>query len=231
MNIHSRKSVIIVFLFPLFIIAVLFALRSINETFYFQLIQENSPAENLQFVFYVYAGVLAFKTMYQFRQKNIEKSFIFIYGLFAISLFLVAFEEISWGQHILQFGTPEVIEEINTQDEFTFHNLELVQSLLHLAYMLVGLYGAIAWLIATKFFKKIFGDNYVYLVPSKKLTLYFFTVLLFYFFLDFIRPEIFAQTATYILDPRDQEIFETILSIGFLIFSYENFRISTKRVD
>lgn len=33
-------------------------------------------------------------------------------------------EEIAWGQRLLGFGTPETIQQFNTQNEFTLHNLE-----------------------------------------------------------------------------------------------------------
>jgi hypothetical protein len=39
-------------------------------------------------------------------------------------LFFVAFgEELSWGQHLLGFSTPDVVGELNRQDEFNIHNL------------------------------------------------------------------------------------------------------------
>jgi len=43
---------------------------------------------------------------------------------FAAVFFFGAAEEISWGQRLLGFGTPEVIQQINTQDEFNIHNLQ-----------------------------------------------------------------------------------------------------------
>jgi hypothetical protein len=47
-------------------------------------------------------------------------------------LFLVFFiffgEEISWGERIFGYKTPEVLEKINAQKEFNFHNLWIFQS-------------------------------------------------------------------------------------------------------
>jgi hypothetical protein len=41
-------------------------------------------------------------------------------------VFLVGFgEEISWGQRILGFETPEVIANVNVQNEFSLHNIEV----------------------------------------------------------------------------------------------------------
>ncbi len=35
-------------------------------------------------------------------------------------------EEISWGQRIFGFDTPESIKELNYQEEFTIHNLQFI---------------------------------------------------------------------------------------------------------
>ena len=41
----------------------------------------------------------------------------------ALLMFVFMGEEISWGQRILGFGTPEVLMEINHQQEFNLHNI------------------------------------------------------------------------------------------------------------
>lgn len=52
------------------------------------------------------------------RTKN-----VFLLGL-ALIFFLGAGEEISWGQRLFGFATPESIKKLNTQREFNLHNLE-----------------------------------------------------------------------------------------------------------
>lgn len=46
-----------------------------------------------------------------------------IHALFAIGFFLCFGEEISWGQRIFGFETPERLSELNVQNEFNLHNL------------------------------------------------------------------------------------------------------------
>ena len=53
------------------------------------------------------------------RTKN-----IFLLGLGFI-FFMGAGEEISWGQRVFNFDTPESIKKVNVQREFNLHNLEL----------------------------------------------------------------------------------------------------------
>lgn len=53
-------------------------------------------------------------------------------NLFFLALAFVFFvgfgEEISWGQRLIGFKTPEKIEKINVQQEFNIHNLELLNT-------------------------------------------------------------------------------------------------------
>jgi hypothetical protein len=50
----------------------------------------------------------------------------FIWPLFFAFICFFAFgEELSWGQHLFQYETPESVTEINAQGELNFHNLHL----------------------------------------------------------------------------------------------------------
>ena len=46
----------------------------------------------------------------------------------AALFFFITGEEISWGQRILGFGTPEFIGEDNQQGEFNIHNLSFIHA-------------------------------------------------------------------------------------------------------
>ena len=56
------------------------------------------------------------------KRKNI---FLLI---FSILMFLGAGEELSWGQVLLNYKTPESIKSINVQGEFNLHNIEIFNS-------------------------------------------------------------------------------------------------------
>ena len=45
--------------------------------------------------------------------------------LLGILLFVGAGEELSWGQHLFKFKTPDTIKANNVQGEFNFHNIEI----------------------------------------------------------------------------------------------------------
>jgi len=56
------------------------------------------------------------------RSKNV------FFILLALAFFFGGGEEISWGQRIFGFKTPELLDEVNAQHEFSFHNIEIFNS-------------------------------------------------------------------------------------------------------
>lgn len=56
---------------------------------------------------------------------------------YVIMLFIVAGEELNWGQRMLHFGTPEILQSINLQQEFNFHNITGIHSNVRMAGVLV----------------------------------------------------------------------------------------------
>ena len=70
-------------------------------------------------------------------------------ALVCVVLVFVIGEELSWGQRLLDFQTPEALAEVNYKQEFSVHNITSLTGLFVLAKILVGLYGTLgaAWLL------------------------------------------------------------------------------------
>jgi hypothetical protein len=65
-------------------------------------------------------------------RKSLDKSWIslvkqLIYLGLALLFFFGAGEEISWGQRIFGFKTPESLAQVNKQDELNLHNLAIME--------------------------------------------------------------------------------------------------------
>ncbi|WP_018476958.1 hypothetical protein [Pontibacter roseus] len=59
----------------------------------------------------------------------------------ASALFFFGFgEEISWGQRLLGFATPEGMQQVNEQQEFTLHNIQVYDVSLNRLVFSLGLY-------------------------------------------------------------------------------------------
>ncbi|MCB0548857.1 MAG: hypothetical protein KDD19_14855 [Phaeodactylibacter sp.] len=100
---------------------------------FFALTREDGLLENISAVYYLVATVgcfWLFASAKNFRDPadqstyfNLPRRYIFL-GL-GLLFFISLGEEISWGQRLIGFDTPETIAARNVQGEFNFHNLEM----------------------------------------------------------------------------------------------------------
>lgn len=83
---------------------------------------ENGLVEILQVIFLIIALFYIFFLMYNKKFKSESKIFNIFFYLYTIGIIYYLFEEISWGQHIFFWNTPEFFLNINNQNETNFHN-------------------------------------------------------------------------------------------------------------
>ncbi|MCJ8167633.1 hypothetical protein MKJ04_22510 [Pontibacter sp. E15-1] len=113
--------------------------------------KENHPAELLTFVFLIFGSVIGGYLAWYLKSKHEKVAIWALYTGYAIALFVIAMEEISWGQQLLGFETPDAFKEMNEQKEVTLHNLEGIQGnseYFHLIFGLGGLIGTYFYLYA-----------------------------------------------------------------------------------
>ena len=168
---------------------------------------EDGPLEWIQFIEYAISSILALLIYIRTKRKKNINTIIWL--LIAFLSFVIAGEEISWGERITGIGINS-ISEINVQGETNFHNLPffhnyLLDPIFEISCIFLGWFG---W----RRFNKIEA------FPSKELSLYFLFVALFYFYFDLS----WASTTQQIRN--DQEIFEFLLSTGIFRHCYENFK-------
>jgi len=168
---------------------------------------EDGPLEWIQFIEYAISSILALSIYVRTKRKKNINSIIWL--LIAFLSFVIAGEEISWGERITGIGINS-ISDINVQGETNFHNLPffhnyLLDPIFEISCIFLGWFG---W----RKFKNIKA------FPSKDLSLYFLFVALFYFYFDLS----WASTTQQIRN--DQEIFEFLLSTGIFLHCYKNFK-------
>ena len=81
--------------------------------------REDNWTENLTAVWFLLAGLLLFAA------ALVERSFFrrCVYVLGGMAMVFVAGEEISWGQRIFGFATPDFLMHLNESKEFNVHNI------------------------------------------------------------------------------------------------------------
>lgn len=72
------------------------------------------------------------------RRSIFAVLYLFAAGVF----FVIAMEEISWGQRFLDLESPEFFVEHNSQGEITLHNLYDAAPFTHKGFILIGFLGA-----------------------------------------------------------------------------------------
>ena len=169
--------------------------------------REDGPLEWIQFIEYAISSILALLIYLRSKRKKNINTIIWL--LIALLSFVLAGEEISWGERITGIGINS-ISDINVQGETNFHNLPffhnyLLDPIFEISCIFLGWFG---W----RKFKNIKA------LPSKDLSLYFLFVAFFYFYFDLS----WASTTQQIRN--DQEIFEFLLSTGIFLHCYKNFK-------
>ena len=87
-------------------------------TFY-ALTREDEWVENLTAVWFLLAGFLLFGTAW--REPSLFRRGVYILG--GMAMVFAAGEEISWGQRIFGFATPDFLMSLNESKEFNVHNI------------------------------------------------------------------------------------------------------------
>lgn len=104
-----------------FLASMKFALEERN-TAYVRLVGEDSPGEWSGFACLVIAAIFfAAALVRHVRRRDFHR--ILVLSLWVVATCFAAAEEISYGQRIFGFATPDAYSAENTQGEFNFHNL------------------------------------------------------------------------------------------------------------
>lgn len=126
--------------------------------------KEGGFIENVQVVSLVLAAIFCSLAI-KFLLKSRERGHAMLFSCALVVLVFTIGEEVSWGQKVFNIQTPEYISAYNNQNELTVHNLEAFgNQKVNMAYILVGLYGAVAWVLQRKI-PKLRHVPYVYYIP------------------------------------------------------------------
>ena len=99
---------------------LLIGLLFFNSDAYWDVTKEDSLTENSTFLLYVLAALLLLAIAVLGRGAPGR----WLYLLGTLALVFATGEEISWGQRIFEFETPNALRELNRQGEFNLHNVE-----------------------------------------------------------------------------------------------------------
>lgn len=139
-TVHPRAAEIL-FILPI-ALSLLVALAMLRRGFFLLLTGEDSLVEWLQVAGFAAAGIVSALLVGR-RLHAGDRRRALPFAVLAGACLFVAGEEISWGQRMLGFETPEPLGAVNRQEEFTLHNIDAVRVALKFGAILVGLAGAV----------------------------------------------------------------------------------------
>jgi hypothetical protein len=93
-----------------------------------------------------------------------------LYLAFTAGCLFITGEEVSWGQRIFDWDTPESLERLNHQGETTVHNIGGVMGFTNGTMLLMGAVGAVAPWLAYRWRNRLPRDTVRLLVPPLFLT-------------------------------------------------------------
>ena len=153
-----------------------FTFGEVTEGWRREIWMENGLVEIMQelLLFFTILYLLFFLNKLKDQTKNLIKIFI-ILEILGLSYFFL--EEISWGQHIINYKTPNFFEEINHQKELNFHNISNLFNELPKSFVFI-------WCGFTLPFIKIFKPKiknifYTIIIPNDNLIKISFILLIF----------------------------------------------------
>jgi hypothetical protein len=202
-QVKTKFSKILIFL-PLYFFLLLFFLRFSFFPSFLIIGSEDHVIEWMTAFAFATVAVIATRSVYLFKSNWLLVAAFSCVTL--ISIF-IAGEEISWGQRLLGLESPEYFMVQNVQEETTLHNLESVQDLMGLGYLIVGIGGSVSFLIK----KKIQNEYLRALLPNVSFFFYFLPLIVYGFIRAFVGP---VQYKTW------EESIELVIALGLLVHFY-----------
>jgi len=180
-----------------------------------ELCKEDGLLESLQAISYLLASLVF---LYVCKKKGFKN--VWYWGL-AILFFLLAGEEISWGQRIFNLSTPELLTNINVQKELNIHNTKGLNDYVRALGLLIFM--GICYIIPLTnkfisglkdFYKKIMMPIYpLWLIGLPTISILFMAI-----------PRLVFHKENFNLD----EVGELYLALGFLLFAISEYNINRK---
>lgn len=176
--------------------------------------REDGPVEWATALFLLGASVLlAIAAKRGFRARCLLPSI----GLSVLALFVLwlGLEEISYGQRIFGWGTPDTLAQINYQEETNIHNIEGLDELMdQIGPQLILLWGVTGWaftllLSQVRFFSSDWRGWVLLLAPPLFLSSFFLPYAIWFY--ECCTPGGFLVS-------RDQELAEMFLGLAFLVY-------------
>lgn len=131
MDYYERHQVTIGVAISLLFLIVFIAWSELNPDYLHRMVEEDGPIESLSAILFGLSSIcfIAFARRSDFLKEKGRLGY-FMTISWAVLMFIFMGEEISWGQRLFGIATPDILKEINIQNELNIHNIEFVDTFL-----------------------------------------------------------------------------------------------------
>jgi hypothetical protein len=222
-----NRHTVAAWLVPAGIFLVVLLIGVLGLELYDRLIREDGPIEWATTLLAVAAGIIAAAVSFELWRRPAPRWLTIAWGLLAVGLFVLAGEEVSWGQRQIGFSGPESLIERNQQNESNVHNL-LSPWALSATYTAVGVYGVGVGHAVLRRLPRV-GEFADLLAPpwGSVATPWFGVHALVYAWYSVVEPVVRAVGFDFAMDDHLRKLGEPsefILGVGFLLFAIDSLR-------
>jgi len=224
---HERKiGAVLLSLSTVFGMGVVF-LSFYSVDLYSELISEDGIVEYSSAVFWFLAVIIMVVYTARLLKMGTQKPTFTFNLLLILFFFLCAGEEISWGQRLFDIETPQLLKEVNVQNEITLHNIGSISVFSNIFFVICVTFFLCVPFLAQKYNR--IRDIFYYVdfpVPNRFATYIFIVTLLVWVCIGVrfgtlgFHPFSLFEEQYY--TQMDDEIFEFFAAYTFLCFSIFN---------
>lgn len=208
------RAVLLLLLVPFLVAAAGVVAALLGKDVYKWFTGEDRFAEDMQVVFYSLALVLNLIVIRQLWRAD-RKGMALLYVGISLGLVFMVGEELSWGQRMFGWGTPQAFQDANKQGETNLHNIYGVGATFKWLQLVLGAYGTIAPLVVLRARAL---DRYQatleYQVPHYTLVPYFLLMFIWRIYRNLV-PE--PKQFSFVIADYN-EVLELILAMGVALF-------------
>jgi hypothetical protein len=139
-NWWSQNWKMVIYLLPFVFFYIAFFVSLLPLDIFKYLVKEDGFIEYSQFAILI-AGSVTFLWFAHKQENKLRNRIFWILVATALAFLFLAGDEVAWGQRILHIEPTTYISELNRQNEYTVHNLYLVEWILASVYVGVSIVG------------------------------------------------------------------------------------------
>jgi hypothetical protein len=211
------RTLVALWTLPLWIVLGAMLAAVMGKAAYKWYASEDGFAETLQALLYAAALIYALRLSLRMHRTGVDRRLVALYGLLCLGLVFMVGEEISWGQRIVGWGTPELLVETNKQAETNLHNIYGVGATFKWLQMVVAGYGVILPILVAVGWRPLqrFGAWLIWIVPHWTLIPFFLPLFVWRIY-RLALPD--PPPSLYLVITEFNEVVELIFALGVFLF-------------